>query len=59
MRYQCHEHKLEIDMLCNSIIDSCIVASQRTIPVNSYASANKEMPGWPETVEPEREQSLF
>ena len=46
-------------MLCNTTIDSCIVASQRTIPVNRYASANREMPGWSETVEPERERSLF
>ena len=27
---ECHKHKHEIDMLCNAIIDSCIVASQRT-----------------------------
>ena len=56
---ECHEHKYEIDMLCNAIIDSCIVASQRTIPVNSYASANRETPAWSESVEPERERSLF
>ena len=46
-------------MLCTTIIDSCIGASERTIPVNRYASANREMSGWSETVEPERERSLF
>ena len=46
-------------MLCNTIVDSCIVSSQRTIPVNRYASANRELPGWSETVEPERERLLF
>ena len=59
LKCECHEHRYEIDILCNAIIDSCIVASQQTIPVNSYASANREMPGWSETVEPERERSLF
>ena len=54
-----HEHKHKIDMLNNAIMDACIVASQQTIPMSSYASANREMPGWSETVEPKSDRSLL
>ena len=47
---KCEQHKQDIEFLCNSIIDCCINAGLKTIPVTKFFSGAKEVPGWSEQV---------
>ena len=51
------EHRNEIDLLCNCIIESCVASGLHCIPL--IRSCGRDMPGWTEQVVPERDRSLF
>ena len=56
----CIKHKNEIEVLCQSIIDSCIDASKRTIPnILQARSHDNELPGWNDYVENHRQKAIF
>ena len=50
-------HREEIDILCQSIIESCISASESCIPIARVRT--KEITGWADQVKPEKDRSLF
>ena len=51
------DHKNEVDLLCNCIIESCVVSGLHCIPLTR--SGGRGMPGYTEQVKPERKRSLF
>ena len=55
----CIQHRDHIDLLCNVLIESCIKAGTETIPQCRSNFSAREIPGWSEQVEPERDRSLF
>ena len=59
----CHcsldNHKDEINLLCNTIIDSCVSAGKNCIPLTKHHLKKKSVPGWVEQVAPQRERSLL
>ena len=52
-------HKDEINLLCNTIIDSCVSAGKNCIPFTRHNLKKKSVPGWVEQVVPQRERSLL
>ena len=59
----CHcsidNHKNEINLLCNTIIDSCVSDGKNCIPITGPNLKKKFVPGWVEQVAPQRELLLL
>ena len=51
------EHRNELDLLCSCIIESCVASGLHCFPLTM--SSGRDILGWTEQVEPERDQSLF
>ena len=58
--YSLDNHKNEINLFCNTIIDSCVSAGKHCIPLTGHNLKKKSAPGWVEQVATrKRERSLL
>ena len=58
----CHcsldNHTNEINLLCNTIIDSCVSAGKNCIPLTEHHLIKKSVPGWVEQIAPKENDHI-
>lgn len=55
----CEEHKVELQLFHNALIESCIESCKMSIPHKTNDSKNKCVPGWNENVKEYQDIALF